>query len=115
MTTTKRSPCPVACTLDIIGNKWTLLIIRDMHFGRSHFKEFMESPEGIATNILSDRLAKLIQWGLAEKYPSEESPGRDAYRLTAKGSSLGPVLKAIADWGIAEIKGTAKLLKPKTK
>ncbi len=115
MTTTKRSPCPVACTLDIIGDKWTLLIVRDMHFGRSHFKEFMDSPEGIATNILSDRLAKLVQWGLAEKFPSEASPGRDAYRLTSKGSSLGPVLKAIADWGLAEIKGTSKRLLSKGK
>jgi len=89
------------------------MIILDMHFGRAHFKEFMESPEGIETNILSDRPAKLVQWGLAERYPSDESPGRDAYRLTSKGLSLSPVLKAIADWCLAEIKGTAKLLKAK--
>jgi DNA-binding HxlR family transcriptional regulator len=110
---TKRSPCPVACTLDIIGDKWTLLVIRDMMLGRSHFKDFAASPEGIATNILADRLSKLVETGLAQKYPSTESPGRDAYRLTKKGESLCPILKAVANWGLKNIPGTEQKMQPK--
>jgi len=63
----KRWPCPVACTLDILGDKRTLLLIRDMLFGRTYFNEFCRSPEGITTNILSDRLEKLLTQNLAEK------------------------------------------------
>ncbi len=108
----QRSPCPVACTLDIIGDKWTLLVVRDLVLGRSHFREFAASPEGIATNILSDRLSRLIEHGLVEKFPSSELPGRDGYRLTGKGKSLAKLVKAMAAWGIKNIEGTeAKLLK----
>jgi DNA-binding HxlR family transcriptional regulator len=113
MASSHRSPCPVACTLDIIGDKWTLLVIRDMTLGRAHFKEFLESPEGIATNILADRLSKLVDWGLAEKFPSTEIPGRDAYRLTIKGETLRPVLKSIVNWGLQQIEGTAVNMKAK--
>ena len=109
----KRSPCPVACTLDIIGDKWTLLVIRDMMLGRTHFKDFSASPEGIATNILSDRLTRLVESGLAQKYPSTESAGRDAYRLTRKGESLLPILKVIAKWGLENIAGTEQRMQPK--
>lgn len=109
----RRSPCPVACTLDIIGDKWTLLVIRDMALGRAHYKEFLESPEGIATNILADRLAKLVDWGMAEKYPSTVLPGRDAYRLTSKGESLRPILISIKNWGLKHIKGTSAEMKPR--
>ncbi|KAA5539444.1 helix-turn-helix transcriptional regulator [Roseiconus nitratireducens] len=111
----RRSPCPLSCTLDLVGDRWTLLVIRDMALGRSHFKEFSESPEKIATNILSDRLAKLVDAGLAERYPSVEFPGRDAYRLTDKGQSLLPVLKAIADWGLENIEGTRVGIKARKK
>lgn len=110
----RRSPCPIACTLDIIGDKWTLLVIRDMSFGRTQFKEFCESPEGIATNILTDRLAKLVDWGLAEKYALPDTPGREGYRLTDTGDSLRPVLNAIAKWGLDNIKGTAAKMKPRS-
>lgn len=106
-----RSVCPVACTLDLIGDKWTLLIVRDMLLGKSHFKEFLDSPEKIATNILSDRLARLVENEVVEPYPSETHLGRDAYRLTKKGKSLGPVLKSMLAWGLANIEGTrAELL-----
>ena len=113
MKSAKRSPCPVACTLDIIGDKWTLLVIRDMLLGRTHFKDFIASPEGIATNILTDRLNKLIESGLAQKYASTESFGRDAYRLTKKGESLLPILKAVAKWGLENIPGTEQRMQPK--
>ncbi|MEM8955924.1 MAG: helix-turn-helix domain-containing protein [Verrucomicrobiota bacterium] len=101
-----RSPCPVACTLDLIGDKWTLLVVRDLLLGRSHFKDFEASPEGIATNILSNRLHRLLDTGLAEKVPSPRQNGHATYRLTTKGKTLEPVLQAIADWGLAQIEGT---------
>ena len=112
MRAARRSPCPVACTLDLIGDRWTLLVIRDLACGKSQFKEFLASPEKIATNILADRLARLVEHKLAEKQPTPESAGRDAYRLTAKGKSLFPVLKAVADWWLAQIKGTEARMKP---
>ena len=102
----RRSVCPVACTLDVVGDKWTLLVIRDLMFGRSHFKEFLQSPEGIATNILSNRLTRLLEHEIIETYASEMHPGRDAYRLTRKGKSLGKIVRAVADWGLANLKGT---------
>ena len=108
-----RSCCPVACTLDIIGDKWTLLVVRDLLFGRIHFREFSASPERIATNILTDRLTRLVDAGLAERFPSPEQSGRDAYRLTEKGRTLGPVVKAIANWGLEHLEGTAAMMKPR--
>jgi DNA-binding HxlR family transcriptional regulator len=108
----KRSPCPVACTLDLIGDKWTMLVVRDLASGKSTFKEFSASPEGIATNILTDRLNRLVSHGLVEKYPSAQLPHREAYRLTAQGRTLVPVLNSIAEWGLANIKGTAARIEP---
>jgi DNA-binding HxlR family transcriptional regulator len=99
-------PCPLACSLDLIGDKWTLLVVRDLFLGRKHFKDFEASPEGIATNILANRLGRLVDEGLAEKFPSPEQKGRAAYRLTDRGKSLEPVVQAIADWGLAQIAGT---------
>jgi len=110
--TPKRSPCPIACTLDLVGDKWTLLVVRDLMLGRSYFREFAASPEGIATNILSDRLNRLVKHELAEKYPSHEQSGREAYRLTSKGRSLGRIVREIKEWGLANIQGTEARLKP---
>lgn len=101
----------MACTLDLIGDKWTLLVVRDMLCGKSQFKEFMASPEKIASNILTDRLSRLVEGGLAEKYPAAHQPGWDAYRLTRRGKSLLPVLQSVADWGLANIKGTDARMK----
>lgn len=111
----KRSCCPVACTLDILGDKWTLLIIRDMLLGRCYYKDFCQSPEKIATNILADRLGKLVEHGIAEKWIPDNESGREAYRLTAKGQSLKTVLESIAQWGLNNIKGTEARLKAKSK
>lgn len=113
MATPKRSPCPVACTLDLIGDKWTLLLVRDMACGKSLFKEFSASPEKIATNILTDRLNRLMEYDLAEKQTSEDKPGRDGYRLTDKGKSLLPILNSIKDWGLANIPGTEARMRMK--
>ena len=104
----RRSPCPLSCTLDLIGDKWTLLIIRDMLFGKTLFKEFALSPERIASNILSNRLQRLVQEGLAEKLG-------DGYHLTERGQSLGPIVQSLAGWGLANIPDTAALLGPKAK
>lgn len=109
----KRSTCPVACTLDIIGDKWTLLVVRDLLLGRAHFREFIASPEKIATNILTDRLTRLTEHELVEKFPSTETPGRDAYRLTKKGRSLGKIVKAIVEWGTNNIEGARRQMKAK--
>ena len=98
--------CPVACTLDLVGDKWTLLIVRDLMSGKSHFKEFLASPEKIATNILAERLARLASNGIIERYPSNEIAGREAYRLTEKGRSLRPLLAQIKAWGLDHIDGT---------
>src|SRR5947209_18974122 len=72
----RRSPCPVAFSLDIFGDRWTLLVIRDLFFGRSRFKEFAASPEGIPTNILSDRLERLVARGIIEQIPAEDGTKR---------------------------------------
>lgn len=101
----KRSCCPVACTLDILGDRWTLLVIRDLYFGKSHFSEFLRSPEGIASNILADRLHLLTAHGLAERRTAP-SGKRATYHLTEKGKTLGPVLRAVRNWGLANIDGT---------
>jgi len=102
----KRSPCPVAFSLDIFGDRWTLLVIRDLFFGRTRFKEFAASPEGIPTNILTDRLERLLARGIVEQIPAEDGTKRMAYRLTKKGKALGPVLRSMRDWGLAWDKST---------
>src|SRR5215472_7046979 len=102
----KRSRCPVARSLDIFGDRWTLLIIRDLFFGRTRFKEFAASPEGIPTNILTDRLERLLARGFIEQIPAEDGTKRMAYRLTKEGKAIGPVLRAMRDWGLAWDKST---------
>ena len=102
----RRSVCPVACSLDLFGDKWTLLIVRDLLSGKSHFKEFFASPEKIATNILAERLARLASNGLIERYPSSDIAGREAYRLTEKGRSLRGVMVQLKSWGLDHIDGT---------
>lgn len=109
----RRSPCPVACTLDILGDKWTLLVIRDLMLGGSRFKDFAGSPEGIPTNILSERLERLQDSGIIEKVPMGESGKRFAYQLTKKGEALRPVLLSIRDWGLQWEPGTEARLEKK--
>lgn len=95
-----RSPCPVAYTLDVLGDKWSLLIIRDLNQGKTRFKEFSESPEKIPTNILTNRLNRLVESGVAEKVQYSKRPPRAEYHLTEKGRGLLPILKAMLEWGI---------------
>ena len=116
----RRSACPVANTLDIVGDKWSLLIIRDMRHGKRTYGELAESPEGIPTNILADRLRRLEEAGIIERAAYQERPVRYAYTLTAKGEDLGELLGALVRWGKKHIPGTrtrseaeAGLRKPK--
>jgi DNA-binding HxlR family transcriptional regulator len=102
----KRSTCPAACALDIAGDKWTLLVVRDLLRGRHTFKEMLEADEGIPTNILADRLKKMEQRGLVVAKPYQDKPVRWRYELTGKGHDLGHVLAAVARWGKKHIKGT---------
>ena len=108
----RRSPCPVACSLDLFGDRWTLLIVRDLFLGRTRFKDFVGSPEGIPTNILADRLERLLEHGVVEQMPAEDGTKRLGYRLTEKGKALGSVLKALRDWGLEWDKSTRALLEP---
>lgn len=111
MKKSKRSVCPVACTLDLLGDRWTLLVVRDLFLGRAYFKDFLASPERIASNILADRLNRLVTAGLVEAGADPATAGRSVYRLTDKGRALHPLLDALKTWGLAHIKGTSVRLK----
>jgi DNA-binding HxlR family transcriptional regulator len=103
----RRSDCPISGALDLIGDKWTLLVVRDLLFlGNRRFGELAGSPEKIPTNILSDRLRRLEESGLVIKVSYQERPPRYEYRLTAKGADLFPVLRALAAWANRHIPGT---------
>lgn len=108
----RRSPCPVACALDIFGDRWTLLVVRDLMLGRSRFKDFTASPEGIPTNLLADRLERLAREGIVERITEPGSPRRPSYRLTSKGEALRPIMKALRDWGLQWEPDTKALLVP---
>lgn len=102
----ERSYCPITCSLDLLGDKWTLLIIRDLLLGKKRYQEFLESPERIATNILSDRLKKIETAGLAIQQAYQQKPIRYEYVLTKKGKDLKPVLQALVKWGKTYYPGT---------
>lgn len=105
---TARSACPIACALDTIGDRWSMLVIRDLFLGKSRFKEFVESQEGITPNILTERLRRLENAGLIIRQRYSEHPPRNKYLLTAKGAELKPVVLAIVNWGLAHIPGTRR-------
>ena len=104
-----RSPCAVACTLDLVGDKWSLLVVRDLLRGNVTYGELQNSPEGIPTNILADRLKRLEEAGLVAKSAYQEHPVRFAYELTEKGKGLREVLLALVRWGKKHIPGTRTL------
>jgi DNA-binding HxlR family transcriptional regulator len=92
--------CPVARTLDLIGERWTILLLRDLLLeGPRRFQDFQASLPGVAPNILSARLKSLEESGLVRRQIYSERPPRLEYVLTDKGKSLGPVVKAMRDWG----------------
>ena len=104
-----RSACAVANSLDIVGDKWSLLVVRDLLYGKRTYGELVNSPERIPTNILADRLKRLEGAGIIASAPYQEHPLRYAYTLTPKGSALGEVLLAFVRWGKQHIPGTVIL------
>jgi DNA-binding HxlR family transcriptional regulator len=99
--------CPVAQTLDILGDRWTLLIVRDLFLGRTRFAEFQASLRGIPTNLLGDRLKQLEEHGIVTRQFYSEHPPRAEYVLTDQGRSLDPILGAITEWGSRFLPGDA--------
>ena len=102
----QRSSCPLACALDVIGDKWSLLIVRDLFFGKHRFSEFQSSDEGITTNILAERLTRLERAGLVEKRLYQKRPPRYEYHLSESGHALRPILKTYVTWARTHIPGT---------
>ena len=104
-----RSRCAVANSLDILGDKWSLLVVRDLLHGKRTYGELALSPERIPTNILADRLDRLLGAGIITRSPYQQRPVRYSYTLTPKGSALGEVLLAFVRWGKQHIPGTVTL------
>ncbi len=108
-----RSLCPVASTLDIVGDRWTLLLIRDLLFGKARYGDFLASAEHIPTNILADRLKRLQREGLISRVPYSQHPLRVEYHLTDEGRALGHAVDALADWGMQHFPGTRRGYPPR--
>ena len=106
----RRSTCAIANTLDLVGDRWSLLVIRDLLSGKRTFIELVASAERIPTNILADRLKRLEEAGIIVSAAYHEHPVRYAYSLSPKGLALGDVLLALVRWGKQYIPGT-KVLK----
>ena len=100
-----RAPdCSIAGTLEIIGDRWTILILRDAFRGVRRFDEIQQDL-GIARNVLADRLAKLVEHGVLEKRQYQDRPARYEYRLTSRGIDLSPALVALMRWGDKHLAG----------
>jgi DNA-binding HxlR family transcriptional regulator len=94
-----RSTCPISTALELVGDRWTLLVIRDLMFaGKRHFREFLESEEGISSNVLADRLSSLVEDGIVTRRDDPTHAQKAIYSLTDKGLDLLPVLTAISAW-----------------
>jgi DNA-binding HxlR family transcriptional regulator len=106
-----RSGCPINLTLEVVGDKWSLLVIRDMIFGnRRHFRELLtRSEEGIASNILADRLQRLTEQGIVSKADDPSHKQKAIYSLTEKGIELLPVLAQMSAWGLKHLPVTEEL------
>lgn len=102
----ERSCCPITNALDIVGDKWTLLVIRDLVLGKKRYHELMSSPERIASNILANRLKRLEVCGLVTRQAYQQKPSRYEYVLTRKGEDLRPILDAMSRWGQEHYPGT---------
>ena len=103
-----RSDCPVNYAIEYLGDKWTLLVIRDLVFeGKRYYKEFLSSKEGVATNVLSDRLKRLESIGIIESKVDEKRKTQKVYSLTDKGMDLIPVLVELILWSAKHKGGLA--------
>ena len=104
----RRSDCPLSCTLDLIGDKWSLLIIRDMLvFGKTTYNEFLASNEKISTNILNDRLVSLSEKGLIAYTGTAK---RKKYELTEMGKDLKPIIELVGNYGMKHFTGTKEYM-----
>lgn len=102
----RRSSCPINASLELLGDRWSLLIVRDLMFaGLRSYKEFLSSAEGIATNILADRLTHLERSGIVTSQRDPQDGRRQVYRLTAKGLDLAPVLLELSRWAVTHEPG----------
>jgi DNA-binding HxlR family transcriptional regulator len=107
--------CSIARTLEVLGERWTLLVIRDVFNGRRRFDQIQENL-GVARNVLANRLARLVEEGILEKRPYQERPPRYEYFLTERGLDLWPVLIGLLHWGdryLAEPAGPPMLIRHK--
>lgn len=105
-----RTACPVACALDILGDKWTLLIIRDlMFFDKHEYKDFLRAEEGISTNILSDRLKRLLEFSLIDVLTHPENATRKLYYLTQSGKDLIYTLTHLVRWSSDHLQGRVSI------
>ncbi|MBI3435827.1 MAG: helix-turn-helix transcriptional regulator [Proteobacteria bacterium] len=100
-----RSGCPVANALDTFGDRWTLIVIRDLVMGKRRYGELQKSPENIPSNILADRLRQLERLEVIRRVPYQERPRRYEYLLTEKGADLLPILQAVTRWSGRHIPG----------
>ena len=104
--TARRSNCAIATALDVFGDKWTLLLVRDIGiFGRHRYKELQQSKESIPSNILASRLKYLQETGLIRKIPYQSNPPRYDYHLTEAGEELLPIARAMAHWSANHVTG----------
>jgi DNA-binding HxlR family transcriptional regulator len=104
METQFRSRCPIASSLELLGDRWTLVVIRSLMAGAASYSDLLSGPEKIATNILADRLARLETWGLILATPRRGAgKRRKCYRLTRAGADLLPVLQELSAWGEAHL------------
>ena len=100
MANQQRSQCPINLSLEVFGDRWSLLIVRDMMFaGKRHFREFLQSDEGISSNILTERLGKLVEHGVLHKADDPTHKQKAIYSLTPVGIDLLPVVAQIGIWG----------------
>ena len=108
-----RSHCPINLSLEIFGDTWTLLVLRDMMFaGKRHFRELLQSDERISSNILADRLARLVDSGVLTKSDDPTHKQKAIYSLTEKGIALLPIIVQIGAWGSRWITGRQETRRP---
>ncbi len=104
-----RSACPTAAALDIVGDRWILVVLRDVLVdGPVRFKQLLQADEQISTNVLTDRLRRMEDEGLIVATPYQQRPPRFEYSATPKGEALFPVLEALATWGQTYIEGVSQ-------
>ena len=105
----KKTICPIANTLDVVGDRWTLIVVRDLMFlKKKRFAELLAAREGIPTNVLTDRLRRLERAGVVRKLPYQRRPVRYEYELTEKGVDLIDIMKEMIRWANRHVPGTPK-------